>query len=110
MDIKKLAKSQGLTVAEFCEIGEILITTTTADIKKIQDAIGPQEAVVIGRAAHSIKGAAGNMGFFELSETAQLIEKMASDNKLGRIIEQVELLVEQTRGIEEALNKIVFNA
>ena len=105
MNIKHLAKIQGLTVDEFLEIVVLLIDTTKKDIAKIKTAGRQQEATIAGDAAHSIKGAAGNMGFVELSETAKNIEQLALNGELSLVLTNVEKLVEQTIEIEVALNR-----
>ncbi len=99
MDIKKLSDIHGLTVEEFSEIVGIFIGTAKKDIEKMRLATDTGDAESAGEAAHSLKGAAGNLGFMDLSEMARLAEINAENNemeeirrKLSRLTDQVEYI------------------
>jgi HPt (histidine-containing phosphotransfer) domain-containing protein len=95
MDIKKISASYGLTVEEFRGILEVFVPTAQADIGKIGAARQKGDAGAAEEAAHSLKGAAGNLGFVEMSETARRVEIDARNNDLAAIERALPLLAEQ---------------
>jgi len=99
MDIKKLSDIHGLTVEEFSEIVEIFIDTARIDIERLRVATGSGDAVSAGEAAHSLKGAAGNLGFMELSEMARTAEIHAENNELEKIESNLSLMDDQLENI-----------
>lgn len=105
MDIQKLADVQGLDLEDFLEIADLLVTTTRDDIRKIRDALAAGDAGAAGSAAHSIKGAAGNMGFMNLSDAAKAIEMQARSNDMGSIAAELEGLAAMLENIATNLGQ-----
>jgi HPt (histidine-containing phosphotransfer) domain-containing protein len=82
MDFKYLASKIGFDEEEFMELVELFITTTLSDLEKVKQGVftnHPEDAAV---ASHSIKGAAGNMGFDDMFALAKKMEVQA---KAGRL-------------------------
>ena len=104
MDIKKLSDIHGLTVEEFSEIVDVFIITAKKDIEKMRVAADTGDAVLAGEAAHSLKGAAGNLGFTEMSEMAKLAEMDAENNELGKIKNSLPFLADQLEYIATQFN------
>ena len=94
MDIKQISASYGLTVEEFRGILEVFVPTAQADIGKIGAARQKGDAGA-EEAAHSLKGAAGNLGFMEMSETARRVEINARNNDMAAIERALPVLAEQ---------------
>ena len=92
MDFEKLAENLGLEEDEFLEMAELFLETSSADLDKLRLAIEAGNAQEIARAAHSIKGAAGNLGFMEIFETAKEIEKKTDGSALQDVAEYVQVL------------------
>ena len=107
MDIKKLSDIHGLTVEEFSEIVGVFIITAKKDIEKIRIATDAGDADAAGEAAHSLKGAAGNLGFTEISETARTAEVDASGEELEKVKNSLPLLIEQLGDIETRFDGLV---
>ena len=100
MNFQELADNLGLEVDEYRELIELFIDTGSADFQKIQDALAGGNSDQVMRSAHTIKGAAGNLGLMDVSETARSIEDCASKNQLGSISTAVQILKTQFEAIE----------
>ncbi len=92
MNFKKFAEDLELDVEEYLELVELFLETGKSDIQNLQAAIADNDAEKIAYAAHSIKGAAINLGFVELSEKAKNIEQKARNGDLGEIAEIAQML------------------
>jgi HPt (histidine-containing phosphotransfer) domain-containing protein len=99
MNIKKLSEVHGLTVEEFSGILKVFIETAGSDIAKIRTAVEKGDALAVGDAAHSLKGAAGNLGFTELSELARDAEIHANRNDLGKIVSTLPAFIKHVEDI-----------
>jgi HPt (histidine-containing phosphotransfer) domain-containing protein len=100
MNFQELAENLGLEVDEYRELIELFIDTGSADFMKIQEALAGGNADQIMRSAHTIKGAAGNLGLMDVSATAKTIEDNASDNRLDDLGQVVQILKSQIEAIE----------
>lgn len=103
MDIDSLAASQGFATDEFLEIVDVFIDVSRSDVVRMAEAIENQDAATAGDAAHSLKGAAGNLGFFDLFEAAKKAETQAKANDLGQARETLL----SVRGMVEAIARDV---
>ena len=100
MNFQELAENLGLEIDEYKELIELFIDTGEADFQKIQEAMAGRDADQVMRSAHTIKGAAGNLGLMEVSETAKIIEDNARNNQLDDIAPAVQTLETQFKAIE----------
>jgi HPt (histidine-containing phosphotransfer) domain-containing protein len=100
MNFKELADNLGLDVDEYMELIELFIDTGSADFLKIQEALASKDADQVMRSAHTIKGAAGNLGLLDVSEVAGTIEKSASKNELDALTPVVHALKTQFEAID----------
>jgi histidine phosphotransfer protein HptB len=100
MNFQELAENLGLEVDEYRELIELFIDTGSADFQKIQEALDGGNSDQVMRSAHTIKGAAGNLGLMDVSETARTIEDNASKNQLDCIGTAVQILKTQFEAIE----------
>lgn len=82
MDFKHLASKIGLDEEEFMELVELFITTTLSDLDKIKQGVSTNHPEDAEAAAHSIKGAAGNMGFDDMFALAKEMESQAKAGNL----------------------------
>ena len=101
MNIKKSAENLGLEEDEFLELVELFIETGLSDLSNLKDAIDENNVPQVVESAHSMKGAAGNLGFMEIFEVAKDVEMRACENSLdgasgavGIIKEKFDLLSE----------------
>lgn len=82
MDYKDLASQLGVDEEDFMELVELFVDTSLNDIEKIKAGLAQNSAEDAAAAAHSIKGAAGNLGFNDIYELAQDMETQAKQGSL----------------------------
>jgi HPt (histidine-containing phosphotransfer) domain-containing protein len=100
MNFQELAENLGLEIDEYRELIELFIETGSADYKKIEEALAGGNSDQVMRSAHTIKGAAGNLGLLDVSDTAKNIEDSASKNQLDSLGVAVQILKSQFQAIE----------
>lgn len=107
MNFKELAENLGMEEEEYLEIVELFVETGTSDLDKLQSAIEKGDKEEAANAAHSLKGASGNLGFTDFYDVAKLTEQKArSDNdSLDEIVEELKLLREKIDVIAKASTK-----
>lgn len=105
MDIKALADNLGLEEDEYLELLDLLVETGMVDLSKMESAVKAGDPEEAGKAAHSIKGASGNLGLMDIYELAKAIEaEIRNDNlesvknQVKEIREKLETLGKLTRG------------
>ncbi len=103
MNLKKLSEIHGLTVEEFAGILEVFVDTAKEDIEKIQTAVEEQDLLSAERAAHSLKGASGNLGFEKMFEMARAVEVNAEKGEFEQIKSALPRL---TRELEEIITQL----
>ena len=104
MNFKELAENTGLEEDEFLEMVELFLETCTSDIENLENAIYAGDIQQAVEAAHSVKGAAGNLGFKEVYEEAKGIEIKARQNTLEGSEEGVKSMKGKLALIAEAAN------
>ncbi len=82
MDFQELASRLGIDEEDFMELVELYVTTTRSDIAKIKKGLEENSSADAAAASHSIKGAAGNLGFDEMFELAKDMEMQAKTGNL----------------------------
>jgi HPt (histidine-containing phosphotransfer) domain-containing protein len=82
MDYKNLASRLGFDIDEFLELVTLFVTTTVSDIDKIKIGVRQSNCQAAAAAAHSIKGAAGNLGFDDIFTLAKDMEIQAKEENL----------------------------
>ncbi|MCK4830569.1 Hpt domain-containing protein [bacterium] len=92
MNIDELADNLGLEKDEYLELIELFIETGMSDINKLRFAVDEVNAENAADAAHSIKGAAGNLRLTEIYELAKMVEKTCRDGILDNVPESVQEL------------------
>ena len=100
MNFGELAKNLGLEEEEYLELIELFIETSMSDLNKLHSAIEEGSAEKAVKAAHSLKGAAINLGLIELSEIAKQIEEKAHND-------QLEITAGAAQALQEKLDIIV---
>ncbi|MBN2255979.1 MAG: Hpt domain-containing protein [Deltaproteobacteria bacterium] len=92
MDIKQLAQELELEEDDCEELLDLFIETVAADINRMKVALQNGNAPALMCAAHSLKGAASNFNFTDISDTAAEIEKNALENNLETMSTWIYLL------------------
>ncbi|RLC04716.1 MAG: hypothetical protein DRH34_03630 [Deltaproteobacteria bacterium] len=101
MDFKNLASRLGLDEDDVIELVELFVTTALSDIDKIKKGVKKNNSQDVAAASHSIKGAAGNLGFDKLYTFAKDMEMQAKKGSLT----DFELYISDLENRVNALNK-----
>ena len=83
MDFDVLASRLGIDREDFIELAELFVTTTQGDMDKIRQAMAAEDPAGAAAAAHSIKGAAANLGFENMADLAKTMEFQGKDGDLN---------------------------
>jgi HPt (histidine-containing phosphotransfer) domain-containing protein len=89
MNIKESAENLGLEEEEYLELIELFIETGITDLANLQSAVEKKRAQEVAYAAHSLKGAAANLGLASIAEIAKQIEEMAHKDLLDGAMEAI---------------------
>ena len=92
MNIEQLSSNLGLEKEDYLELLELLIGSGEEDINRLKQAVATNDADGAAKAAHSLKGAAANLGLMDLSEIAKQAEMQAKQGLLSGIEEKIEAL------------------
>jgi histidine phosphotransfer protein HptB len=92
MNFKELGEKIGLDEDEYRELVELLLDTGMADFGRLKSGFDSGDARQVARSAHTISGAAGNLGIMALHEVAQRIELAAVENRLESVAGEVAFL------------------
>lgn len=103
MDIKALADNLGLEEDEYLELVELLVDTGMVDLSNMESAVKAGDSDAAAKAAHSIKGASGNLGIMDIYELAKAVEGELRNNNLAGIDSQLK----EIRGKLESLEKLL---
>ncbi len=95
MDFNDLASKLGIDEEDFRELVELFISTSLADIDKIKAGMASDSPQDAASAAHSIKGAAGNMGFDDIYSLTLDMEMQAKDGSMENFGEKLKTLEDQ---------------
>lgn len=74
MNLKHLSEKLGLEENEYIEFLHLFIDSSAADLAKLQSAVLHEDKGKAAEIAHSLKGAAMNMGLAEFFEVAEELE------------------------------------
>jgi histidine phosphotransfer protein HptB len=103
MDPKTLAETLGLGEEEIVELVELFLDTCETDLSKLQTALDADAPRGVAEAAHSIKGASGNMRFESIYELAKSIEMDAREKDLARVRDLAGRMREELARIGERM-------
>jgi len=105
MKLEELAENLEMEVDEFLEIMKLFLETSVFDLNQLEAGIeeGDGQRVII--AAHSIKGAAVNLGLLEIYEAARKTEMEARENNLNGATVAAREIKEKIDQITEDLLK-----
>ena len=92
MNFKELGDRIGLEEDEYRELVELFMETGMADYDRLKVAFEAGDAQQVARSAHTIQGAAGNMGIMNVREVAKRIELAAGENHLDAVSAELDNL------------------
>jgi HPt (histidine-containing phosphotransfer) domain-containing protein len=96
MNLKAMAENLELESGEFLDLLGFFVEKSASDLEKLESAVKSGDTLEVVMASHSIKGAAGNLGFMNIYEIAKEIETKGRENNLD--------FEEAVRALKEALD------
>jgi HPt (histidine-containing phosphotransfer) domain-containing protein len=105
MNLRELGEKIGLEEAEYRELVELFLETGGADCSQLKTALTGGDAGVIVKKAHTICGAAGNLGIMDLHDAAKRIELAAKENRLERLSADMAEMEGQFKEISRSLGR-----
>jgi HPt (histidine-containing phosphotransfer) domain-containing protein len=104
INFSNMASNLGFDEEEFKEVAQLLITVSLTDMENLEQGISDNNPDRVKDAAHSIKGAAGNLGFMELSNCAEIIEASARSQSIDNLTSHVQTIKKILQAISSALS------
>ncbi|MBW1730093.1 MAG: Hpt domain-containing protein [Deltaproteobacteria bacterium] len=92
MNLEELSANLGLDKEDYLELIELLIESGNQDLANLRQALAQNDPETAAKAAHSLKGAAANLGLTELSELAKEAELQAKQGTLQGMEEKIQAL------------------
>ncbi|MGD8541620.1 MAG: Hpt domain-containing protein [Desulfobacteraceae bacterium] len=92
MDISLIAEDLGLDEKDYLELLDLFLSTSRDDLETLAAAIAAGDCAQGTFAAHSLKGAAGNIGLAEFSDTARYIEEVTRRGSFDGVAEAAQVL------------------
>lgn len=105
MDFKAMAKSLDIDEKDFFELVQLLVDTSHSDLKNLEQGLTMASNHKVIQAAHSIKGAAGNLGFTDISTMAAKIETLADQGKLDQIKAEAAIIQKALDSIKLTMDR-----
>jgi HPt (histidine-containing phosphotransfer) domain-containing protein len=106
MNFWELAENIGLEKEEFLDLLRLFVETSSSDLRKLQSAIDKGDRQSVVEMAHSIKGAAVNLGLDGIYEVARDVEMNARQNILGGAAEAIKSLQEKLDMISKDIRNL----
>jgi HPt (histidine-containing phosphotransfer) domain-containing protein len=103
MNFKDIASNLGLDEKDLNELLGIFITTSFTDIGKINSGLKENNTEKTALAAHSIKGAAANLGFEKIASMSKDIEMTAKEGSTEGLEEKANTIIEELKKIETTI-------
>ena len=100
MDLRELGSKLGLDENEFKELVIFFLDSATSDIQKFRSACQKGDGAAAEASAHSLKGAAGNLGFldiYELSKKAETDSRNSNFDECETVSSMIEEKIEQIK-------------
>jgi HPt (histidine-containing phosphotransfer) domain-containing protein len=105
MDFKAMASNLGIDEADFLELAALLVVTSHSDLAALEQGLAQGSRDPIAHAAHSIKGAAGNLGFTDIAAIAAEMETLAGQGELDSITARADALRQGLDAINMAMDR-----
>jgi HPt (histidine-containing phosphotransfer) domain-containing protein len=101
MDLGELAENLGLEDEEYIELIDLFIETAISDLHNLLSAVEDKDPEKASSAAHSIKGAAGNLGLAEIYKRAGEIEAEARNGSVDGLGKPLQALKKDLDAVAE---------
>jgi histidine phosphotransfer protein HptB len=104
MNFKELGANLGLEEDEYRELVSLFVMTGGKDFETLRQAVVAGDADTAMRSAHTIKGAAGNLGLKDVSALARVIEDRAMKKDLNSLDQSLQMLKSQIDIVQSFIN------
>ena len=105
MNFKEMASKIGVDEVDFKELLEMMVDVSIVDINNFETELAVGNYLGSAMAAHSIKGAAGNLGLTDIFTVAAELEKAAKMSDQSQMAEKIAFLKQQLKTLSEELSK-----
>lgn len=106
MNFKEMASEIGIEKEDFIELAEMLVDVSLKDLANFEQAILSGDLTAAAMSAHSIKGAAGNLGFSRASKAAAELELSAKKDDLISIEKNITVIKAEIETLSSALKNV----
>jgi HPt (histidine-containing phosphotransfer) domain-containing protein len=110
LNLKELANHLKLEENQFLELTDLFLKTAFTELRNLESALEDNDPATAERMAHSIKGAAGILGFTEIQEVAKKLEVAVRERRFTDIKGTILMIREKFDRIAEALQREKQNA
>ncbi|SPD76195.1 putative Hpt domain protein [uncultured Desulfobacterium sp.] len=101
MNLNELAERLELEPDEYLDLLNIFIEKSQSEIEEMMSALEEDNMERLAKLAHSVKGAAINLGLNDLYEASRYIENMTSNLSLEGVPESIQALI---RGMHKVMD------
>ena len=105
MEFSVFSEQLGLETEEYFQLVELFLEVSNTDLNVLEGAFEKGDPKQVTEAAHSIKGAAINLGLKEISDIAKGIEMRARENNVEGAIEDAGRIREKLNNISDCLRE-----
>ncbi|MGB9617016.1 MAG: Hpt domain-containing protein [Desulfomonilaceae bacterium] len=107
ISLKDIALERGIDVADVIEfINDFIDYSEQEDLKGLQEAVNGRDAPGVRSRAHSMKGAALNLGLTDIAKLAETIEKKGAEGSLEGIQDSVDELSKMVRDLRDFIKQL----
>lgn len=106
MNCKELSKALELEEDEYLELLELFVETSRADLNNIQSAVAASNLDLVTRIAHSVKGAALNLGLKDIIAITKEIEQTSRNGHQNEVTHIIHLLEEKLDDVAGFVTKL----
>lgn len=99
MDLETVASELGLERHEFLELLGIFLEAAREDLARLEPALSGGDLGTAAAAAHSLKGAALNLGLMAIADQARFLEQAAKSSNLTGVEGHLAILKNQLQDL-----------
>lgn len=107
MDVEAVARELGLERDEFLELLALFLEASWDDLTVLESKLQRGELEAAAAAAHSLKGAALNLGLKDIAVLARQLEEAAKTAVLAGVDSRITTLEDQLRSLERLTAKLL---
>ncbi len=107
ISLKDIASERGLDVADLIEfISDFIEYSEQEDLKGLREGMDTGDPAAVKSRAHSIKGAALNLGLTDIATIAEKLEKKGAEGSLDGCEDLVKELFKMVGGLRDFIKQV----